>query len=151
MSSIASADVTRLAMALRESGRKSEATTFDVLQQSAGYILSEMERTVPVKSGNLRDSLGVKVTSGSVIIGPDVNKAPYATFVEHGTKPHVIKAKNGKALAFTVGGRTVIVRSVNHPGTTAQPFVMPAFETWVDSIGELAAEANIKVIKQEAS
>lgn len=33
------------------------------------------------------------------------------------TKAHVIRAKNGKALAFNIGGKTILVKSVNHPGS----------------------------------
>lgn len=33
------------------------------------------------------------------------------------TKPRVIRAKNGRALAFNIGGQTVLVKSVNHPGS----------------------------------
>lgn len=33
------------------------------------------------------------------------------------TKPRVIRAKNGKSLAFNIGGKTVMVKSVNHPGS----------------------------------
>jgi hypothetical protein len=50
----------------------------------------------------------------------------YAEYVEEGTKPHVIKVKNAKALHFKVGGKDVFVKKVNHPGTRAKPFMQPA-------------------------
>lgn len=149
MTGIASADISRLSRALRETGRQSYATTQDVLVQSANYILSEMEARVPVDTGNLRDSLGIKIDGDRVIIGADPTKAPYAIYVELGTKPHVIEAKNGKALAFQMGGQQVVVRKVNHPGTKANPFMEEAFQAWVDSLGSMAAEANIKVFDKE--
>ena len=46
-----------------------------------------------------------------------------------------------------MNGRTVFTRKVHHPGTQPQPYVRPAFEAWVDSLGTMAAEANVKVIK----
>ena len=147
MSSLASADLSRLAEALRRSGQESTATTQSVLIESANFLMAEMEVRVPVKTGNLRDSIGVRIESGRVIVGPT---ASYAPFVEFDTKPHKITAKNGKALSFMMGGKRVTVRSVNHPGTTAQPFVRPAFEAWVDSLGPMVGEANVKVIKDNA-
>ena len=150
MTTIASADITQLAEALRRSGKESEATTQRVLIESANYILTEMEVRVPVDSGNLRQSLGIKVEGDRVLIGPDAVQAPYGVYVEFGTKPHKITAKNGKALAFKMNGQNVVVRSVNHPGTRAQPFVQPAFDAWVESLGEMVAEANVKKLKREA-
>lgn len=143
MASVASADISRLAEALRKSGTDSRATTMSVLQQASGFLLSEMEARAAVDTGAMRKSLGVRLQGDKVIVGPDV---PYAKYVEWDTRPHDIRPKTKKALAFKVNGTTVIVKKVHHPGTKAQPFVRPAFEAWVESLGEMAAEANIKVI-----
>jgi len=52
-----------------------------------------------------------------------IAKAPYAPFVEFGTKPHVIRPKKKKALAFeTENGKEVVVKKVNHPGSKPYPF-----------------------------
>ena len=53
-------------------------------------------------------------------------------------------------LVFTVGGQKVFTRKVHHPGSKPQPYVMPAFQAWVDSLGTMAAEANIKVLRDNA-
>ena len=151
MTQVASADISKLATALRTSGKESDATTHQVLMDAANYILSEMEVNVPVDSGNLRRSLGIRVKSDRIEIGPDAKVAPYAGYVEFGTAPHTIRPKAGKTLRFTVDGKVVYARVVNHPGTKPQPFVQPAFEKWVESLGEMAAEANIKVIAREAA
>jgi len=87
-----------------------------------------MEAKVPVKTGNLRTSLGVKVESSRVIIGPDERQAPYGGYVEFGTGPHVIRPKTKKVLSFVVNGKRVFATKVNHPGTKAQPYVRPAFD-----------------------
>jgi len=148
MTSVASADISRLAEALRESGRDADATTQSVLVTSANYLKAEMEARVPVRTGRLRQSIQVRLSGQEITVGPDT---PYAGYVEFGTKPHVIEAKNGKSLAFTMGGRTVLVKKVNHPGTRAQPYVRPAFEAWVDTLGGLVAEAHIQRLSQAAS
>src|SRR3954471_9372651 len=141
--SIASADIGRLADALRESAGNSEVTTQNVLIHSANYIKGEMEARVPVRTGRLRQSISIQVHSHSVVIGPHTD---YDAFVEFGTKPHVIKAKNKKALMFFSGGQRIIVKEVHHPGTKAQPYVRPAFQAWVDTLGALVAEANVQEI-----
>jgi HK97 gp10 family phage protein len=148
MAAVASADISRLAEALQRASKESGVTTQQVLIQSANQILAEMEVLVPVKTGKLRGSLGIRVEADKVIIGPDANVAPYGGYVEFGTQPHVIRPKKPDGvLVFTIGGKKVFTTKVNHPGTKAQPFVRPAFERWMDSLGTMAAEANAKVIR----
>lgn len=147
MTSLASADVSRLAEALRESGQEADVTTQDVLLRSANYLKADMESRVPVRTGKLKQSIQIRVKTHEIVIGPDTE---YDAFVELGTQPHVIKAKTKKALAFKMGGRTVIVRSVKHPGTKAQPYVRPAFDDWVDTLGALVAEAQIQKLEDKA-
>ena len=149
---VGTADISKLTEALRQTAVQSETTTHQVLIQSANQILAEMESRVPVKSGVLRRSLGIRVDTDKVTIGPNEHQAPYAGYVEFGTKPHVIRPKEpGGVLVFTVGGKKVVTRLVHHPGTKAQPYVQPAFEAWVDSLGTMAAEANVKVFTDNAT
>lgn len=151
MTSVASADVGRLAEALRHSATASGATTQQVLIQASNQIVAEMLVRVPVDTGKLRGSIGVRISGDKVIIGPDENVAPYAGYVEFGTKPHDIKPKKaGGVLAFKVNGKMVFARKVHHPGTQPHPYVVPAFEAWVDSLGTMAAEANVKVLTDHA-
>lgn len=79
----------------------------------------------PVDTGRLRASIRVERRSFLGLrlkwtVGSDVE---YAAAVNDGTKPHKITAKNAKALRFKWKGQTVIVKSVQHPGTKAQPFL----------------------------
>lgn len=147
MSTVASADIYKLAQALKESAGDSEITTKNVLVHSANYIKAEMEMLVPVRTGRLRQSIHIEVKSDRVVIGPDTE---YAAFVEFGTAPHEIRPKKGKVLAWRGPGGMVYATKVNHPGTKAQPYVRPAFERWVDTLGQLAAEANIRRLEEAA-
>jgi len=54
--------------------------------------------------------------------------APYSYFVHEGTAPHIIRARQGKALRFEIDGTVFYRRSVNHPGTEAQPFMEAGFQ-----------------------
>lgn len=148
---LGSADITQLAEALRRTAEQSQTTTQQVLVSAANQILAEMEARVPVKSGKLRGSLRVMVDTDRVVIGPDTNQAPYAIYVEMGTRPHVIKPKRKDGfLRFQIGDKTIYARIVHHPGTKAQPYIRPAFQAWVDSLGTMAAEANVKVFTDNA-
>lgn len=148
---LGSADVSQLAEALRRTAQQSQATTQDVLVSAANQILAEMEARVPVDTGKLRSSLNITVEANRVTIGPDPARAPYGIYVELGTRPHEIKPKvEGGVLVFMIGGKKVFARLVHHPGTKPQPYIEPAFQAWVDSLGTMAAEANVKVFKDNA-
>jgi hypothetical protein len=50
----------------------------------------------------------------------------YAAVIESGSKPHVIRPRRKKALAFWGGSGIVVVKSVNHPGTKPRRVVETA-------------------------
>ena len=151
MGAVGQADISKLADALRQTADNSQITTHQVLIQASNQILAEMESRVPVDTGRLRTSLRIKVDPDRVTIGPNEDIADYGGYVEFGTKAHTIRPKTpGGVLVFKMNGTTVYAKKVNHPGTKAQPFVRPAFEAWVDSLGTMAAEANVKVLKDGA-
>jgi HK97 gp10 family phage protein len=86
---------------------------------------SVYNRSVPWRrSGKARQSIvgqSVDDMTGKVFVG--VN---YARFIEYGTRPHQIRAKNARVLA---GDGRVFGRVVNHPGSKAYPFWRPAVKT----------------------
>ena len=83
----------------------------------------------PVKTGNLRSSIratrnwpGLPRNAAAVIADTD-----YALAVEKGSKPHTIVPKNASVLRFpSRGGGVVFTHRVEHPGTTANPFMLRA-------------------------
>lgn len=86
-----------------------------VKQKLSGEVLN-------VKTGNLRRSIASKVdASASSVIGKVYSSGDvkYAAIHEFGgqTKAHIIEAKNAKALAFSMGGKQVFAKRVNHPGS----------------------------------
>lgn len=58
-----------------------------------------------------------------------------ARFLENGTPPHIIRARNASVLRFEVAGRVLFRRMVRHPGTAPRPFMHDAAER-----GAIAAE-----------
>lgn len=106
-------------------------------------IRAEAQARVPVRSGELRNSIRVTARNikgkpvAAVVAGN--KKAWYGHFIEFGTGsfyqgvggnsvggPYVIKAKNKKSLFLQGGGHPI--KSVTHPGSRAQPFMRPAFD-----------------------
>ena len=77
-----------------------------------------------VKTGHLR--MGITTDIGKLTVTVHTSNIKYARGVEEGTRPHIIKAKNKKALYWK--GARHPVKSVRHPGSRAKPFLIPAFE-----------------------
>lgn len=92
----------------------------------------------PKRSGHLKQSIhaGIRTMDKAQVEA----SAPYAWYVEGGTKPHLILPVKGRFLAWNnTPGATrltgslrsgvrpnVFARKVNHPGTKPHPFLMPA-------------------------
>lgn len=88
-------------------------------------MLNRARILAPVDTGRLRSSGKIVYSSffgfrpkATIIFDVD-----YAAFVNDGTRPHIIRPRTAKALRFTVGGRVVYAKVVNHPGTRAKPFL----------------------------
>lgn len=88
-----------------------------------------------VRTGTLRDNIGFDLDPDGMgaTVGPDTGaRTPdgkplnYGPYVEYGTRPHEIRAKDGGVLAWQGAEGPAFARSVQHPGTTAHPFMAPA-------------------------
>lgn len=126
---------------------------------SVNLLVTEVQERTPVNKnpnaethGMLRKSiigqvlgaspvgiLGVMpVSNGKGIFGVVGTVTPYAIPVELGTQPHVIVAKNKKALHFG----NITVKSVKHPGTKPVGMFKEAFE---DNQGEIQRQFEATV------
>lgn len=125
--------------------------------------VANAKRRVPHKTRNLSRTIRpgrITETTGEVIAG-GVNKVGYAAAVEKGTRPHIIRPKAGRrgkngrpaSLAWggprSLGGRlrvsggltaspTHFAREVHHPGTRAQPYLVPGLQEAVRDEGTTA-------------
>jgi hypothetical protein len=68
--------------------------------------------------------------------------APYAAYVELGTRPHKIRPRYRKALRWPVEGGFAFARSVNHPGTDPQLFLFRATEVKFAEVQEALRDAT---------
>lgn len=118
----------RLAAVERAAGRP-------LLAQIQLDATANAKRLVPRKTGNL----GRSIRPGGLTNDYTIVRATagYAAFVEFATRPHVIKPKKARRLAWPAagsarlsgtarrGGQMIFAGKVNHPGTKAQPFLVP--------------------------
>lgn len=94
------------------------------LRAGAKLIQQQAVANVPVKSGELRNSLKISTRARVGRVTASVKtKLFYARFVEFGTHAHNIAAKTGW-LSF--GG--IFAKSVQHPGARPHPFLRPALD-----------------------
>lgn len=111
-------------------------------------VESNAKREAPVNKqsggGNLRQSIRsqmIGLGTGIVEVG-----AEYATYVHEGTRPHMIMTRNRKALANKRTGQ-VFGRTVNHPGTKANPFLERAVENSQGDIDNYFIKAVTDIFK----
>jgi HK97 gp10 family phage protein len=120
--------------------KKVKAAKVPALTAACKLVQSTAKPLAPVKEGELRASIVYKVSGEEGRIGTNVDYAPH---VEYGTKAHEIKVKNAKVLT---DGKSFFGKTVNHPGTTAQPFMRPALDNNRKNIEKLIGEFIGKVI-----
>ena len=106
----------------------SEKKIQNVIKNSAMTIeknaKSNLTSNKSVKTGHLRR--GIATDIGNMEATIHTSNIKYAPMVEKGTKSHIIKAKNKKALYWK--GAKHPAKQVNHPGSKAKPYLIPAFE-----------------------
>jgi hypothetical protein len=69
---------------------------------------------------------GIRYTADGPV-GTITVRHPAALFVVNGTRPHIIRPRRPEGvLRFTVNGRVVYARYVNHPGTRPNRFLLEA-------------------------
>lgn len=121
-------------------------TGLPMMQRLGLAAVREQKLMAPRKTSNLSRSIHVgEVTPTSVQTYVSAN---YASAVEFGTKPHDIVPRLKKALRFAAnaggarltgsvrsGAAAVFAMRVRHPGTKAQPFMVPGAKKAIQTAG----------------
>lgn len=106
-----------------------------LMRDLALTAVGEQKRLAPVKTGNLRRTIHIgQVTSRSA---ETIAGAKYAAAVEFGTRAHEIRPRNKRTLRWKGSGGVVFAKFVRHPGTRAQPFMIPGAEKAISGINGL--------------
>ena len=106
-------DEKKIQQLLTNTGMKIEASAKANLTKNKSVNTGHLRRGI----ANIRRGMTVTIHTSNI---------KYAPMVEYGTRSHIIKPKNKKALYWR--GATHPVKKVNHPGSKAKPYLIPAFE-----------------------
>ena len=108
-----------------------------LMKKLALSAIREQKKLAPRKTGNLARS--IQLGSVSATAAETIATADYAAAVETGTRPHEIRPRRRKALRWMDGGRPRFAKRVQHPGTRAQPFMLPGAKKALEDVGLKAA------------
>ena len=97
---------------------------------------SNLTKNKSVATGELRRRTSTDIKGLEATI--HTSNIKYAPGVEYGTKAHIIKPKNKRFLYWE--GAKYPVKKVNHPGSKAKPFLIPAFDKEKDQFLEKLKE-----------
>lgn len=119
-----------VASQLQQSVRQRVA--FGILPAATVRVKTLLDISEPKKrTGQLHASQSVRPSMGATSAKIELRyDAPQAEYTNDGTRPHVIVPKRAKVLAFTVNGRRVFARRVNHPGNKGTHWFDKTTKAW---------------------
>ena len=133
MIKIDSSELNKFSVYLKTKSEEDENKIKKVLKNSAMTIeknaKSNLTSNGSVNTGHLRRGIATKIGDMEAII--HTSNIKYASMVEKGTRAHIIRPKSKKALYWKGASRPV--KQVNHPGSKAKPYLIPAFEKEKDN------------------
>ena len=101
-------------------------------RDEAQAVADRARQLAPRDSGRLAQAIDVeraRDTAGRFAPGWRVTcDVPYAIYVHEGTRPHPIVGRPLLAFFWDRIGAFVVLPRVNHPGTSAQPFLRDALD-----------------------
>lgn len=110
-------------------------------------MYAKQTRLFKHRSYELRNSVRTRVVGdmgGAGFVGQVSANAPYAGFLEFGTKAHAILPRRKKFLRFIQNGQVRFSRGVWHPGTSPRPFMRGAQERATPLFEQLVSEAFVR-------
>ena len=128
-----SVEVTKLSNEVEEDVKKVVRNSAFNIEKNAK---SNLTKNKSVATGHLRRGISTDIKGLEATI--HTSNIKYAPGVEYGTKAHIIRAKNKKALYWK--GAKHPVKKVNHPGSKAKPYLIPAFNQEKDQFLEKLKE-----------
>lgn len=135
-------DLQRLLGYIHEGSKKGLARIAELAMNHAGATRSFQNHT-----HHLRGSIRHRIKSEfHHIVQAGGRDAPYAKFVEEGTRRHVIEARRAKTLRFVQNGQLRFAKRVNHPGTRPRFFMRDARDAAENAVHRMMeAEINTAI------
>lgn len=131
-----------------------DALLFEALQRTVNMAAMYAKTSTLYRSHTygLRGSIKGFVIGGmgggaggvSILQGRVEARAPYAAFVENGTRPHIIVPRRKNALRFVQNGAVRFAPFVQHPGTRRRPFMREARDLTAPIFERLVGEAFVR-------
>jgi len=116
---VTSARVTKFKMAPGWQAKLEDIIHDKVTEPITNAVFRDVVRYTPVDTGDLVSHVGKETTPLVGRIFVRGSNAQKMIWVEYGTAPHIIRAKNKKVLADREKGE-IYGKTVHHPGTRAQ-------------------------------
>jgi len=114
-----------------------------VVKKTANDTVRDAQANVPVDTGHLKSTIGHDLDEDGLGFeaGPT---ASYGADVEFGTTPHEITPSSKQALYWP--GAPHPVARVWHPGTSPQPYLLPAFDRRADVAARAFAQVAADIL-----
>lgn len=144
--SIEYSDVTKLSNNMQRAADYAPRIVDTWLHRQVGpALVKEMQAEAPVKTGHLRSQIRQIDSPRKVTVTPV--GVEYNQYVVEGTRPHVIRARRGKALAWDQHGVKMIRRQVNHPGTQPNTYMTDSANKVMQQMTSQLTGLTIKMMK----
>jgi hypothetical protein len=138
-------DTHRLESAFAKKGAAVNGKIDQLTSQMVDVLQRWIQAEAPRKTGKLKASVQKQTYGSRGLVFLSKAVAPHWVYVIFGTRAHIIRAKHKKALKVPGFG---VFKSVQHPGTKANPFVdkgaqraegeiqqkINAFEKWLTEV-----------------
>jgi hypothetical protein len=118
-----------------------------IVPDATERLLTRSKQEAPARSGALRKSIYSEIRGDKATIRA---RAPYAGLVISGTPPHIIRAKDGGALRFQIGGQVVYAAFARHPGTKPNDFFSRALQAEQRRIEDEMSDAGDAFFREVA-
>ena len=139
-------DVTELSKNLQRAADYAPRVVDRWLHRSVGpALVDEMKMRAPVDTGHLKGEIVQEDAPRKVTVGP--RGVDYNAFVVAGTRPHIIRSKKGKHLAFKMNGKMVYLSEVKHPGTKPNPYMKESADAVMQRLTPQLTGLTVKVLK----
>lgn len=117
----------------------------EVILQMSQVAYDEIQREADkhTVSGALFDSVYNRQVDGGREVGHDPKRAPHARWVVFGSRPHVIKPKERKALRWPSGDRFAFARAVNHPGYSGDDYMTRGADAALNRFYQIVNDLNV--------
>jgi hypothetical protein len=135
--------------AMAEAPKRMRAGIVTIMPLIARSMMSYISGEAPKKTGNLAFSGHEALFSNgglTLTIQNSKSQAPYAPFVNFGTRPHTILPRIKKALFWE--GASHPVKMVRHPGTKANPYFDRAIDNATPEIEKTFNNVIDRVINE---